>query len=199
MRLPETTAGLRAAVSALIAGDDPLIRAGLALLLRDRADVVVRTQPPTDVVARDLGPLGLLGPDPPLVPTLALVPDARSAAAAIDQGYRGALSRAATGDRLAAALVAVAYDLQVVDNGFTDAWIRPLSPDEPVASGPLTPREHEVLILLGEGLSNRRIARRLGVSEHTAKFHVAEVLARLGARNRTDAVVRAARQGLLSF
>ena len=199
MRLPETTAGLRAAVSALIEGDDPLVRAGLAALLRDRTDVVVHDRLPVDVAARDLGPLGLLGPDAPQRRTLALVPDGRSAAAALDQGYQGALSRSATGDRLAAALVAVAHDLQVLDASFRSALGRAPSPDEPVASGPLTPREHEVLILLGEGLSNRRIARRLGFSEHTAKFHVAEVLARLGARNRTDAVVRAARQGLLSF
>ena len=58
----------------------------------------------------------------------------------------------------------------------------------------LTPREHEVLESLARGLSNREIAERLGVSEHTAKFHVASILAKLGAANRADAVGRALRK-----
>lgn len=63
---------------------------------------------------------------------------------------------------------------------------------------PLTPREREVLDLLADGLSNKGIAARLGISEHTAKFHVASVLAKLGAANRADAVRRGVRRGLVS-
>lgn len=73
--------------------------------------------------------------------------------------------------------------------------------DEDVA-GPaetLTPREREVLELLASGLSNRAVAARLGISEHTAKFHVASVLAKLGAANRADAVRRALRRGLVTL
>lgn len=61
----------------------------------------------------------------------------------------------------------------------------------------LTPREAEVLGLLAEGLSNKLIADRLKVSDHTAKFHVNSILNKLGAETRTEAVVLAARRGLL--
>ena len=74
--------------------------------------------------------------------------------------------------------------------------MRPL----PVADAlvePLTPREAEVLQLLAEGLTNRRIAERLGISEHTAKFHVNAILGKLGARSRSEAIAQAARLGLL--
>jgi DNA-binding NarL/FixJ family response regulator len=64
---------------------------------------------------------------------------------------------------------------------------------------PLTPREQEVLELLAEGLSNRSIAARLAISEHTVKFHVSSICAKLGADNRTDAVRRAVRQGLITL
>jgi DNA-binding CsgD family transcriptional regulator len=59
----------------------------------------------------------------------------------------------------------------------------------------LTPRELEVLALLAEGASNKVIARRLGISVHTAKFHVASLLDKPDAVGRTDAVAHAARRG----
>jgi len=73
-----------------------------------------------------------------------------------------------------------------------------------VASGfsrtePLTPREIQVLELLAEGLPNKAIAARLGVSDQTVKFHVAAISGKLGASNRTDAVRRAVRRGLISL
>lgn len=60
----------------------------------------------------------------------------------------------------------------------------------------LTPRELEALRLLAEGLPNKTIASRLGISEHTAKFHVNSILSKLGAQSRTEAVTRATRLGL---
>ena len=63
---------------------------------------------------------------------------------------------------------------------------------------PLTAREIEVLELLAEGLSNKAIAARLDISDQTVKFHVASICGKLGAANRTDAVRRAIRQGLIS-
>ncbi len=64
---------------------------------------------------------------------------------------------------------------------------------------PLTPREIEVVELLAEGLSNKAIAARLGISDQTVKFHVASICGKLGAANRTDAVRRAVRRGLVSL
>ena len=60
----------------------------------------------------------------------------------------------------------------------------------------LTAREHDVLALLAEGLPNKAIAHALGISDQTVKFHVAAIIAKLGAANRTDAVRRAIRRGL---
>jgi DNA-binding CsgD family transcriptional regulator len=64
---------------------------------------------------------------------------------------------------------------------------------------PLTAREIEVLTLLAEGASNKLIARRLGISVHTAKFHVGQLLDKLDATGRTDAVAHAARLGVLQL
>ena len=64
---------------------------------------------------------------------------------------------------------------------------------------PLTTREVEVLERLAEGLSNRGIAEQLRISDQTVKFHVASVMAKLGAANRTDAVRRAVREGLVTL
>ena len=64
---------------------------------------------------------------------------------------------------------------------------------------PLTSREIEVLELLTEGLSNKAIAARLGISDQTVKFHVSSIRGKLGAANRTDAVHRAIRRGLVAI
>jgi DNA-binding NarL/FixJ family response regulator len=64
---------------------------------------------------------------------------------------------------------------------------------------PLTSREIQVLTLLAEGLPNKAIASRLGISDQTVKFHVAAVSGKLGAANRTDAVRRAVRRGLIAL
>ena len=61
----------------------------------------------------------------------------------------------------------------------------------------LTPREREVLALMAEGASNKSIARQLGISVHTAKFHVGSLLEKLDATGRTDAVAHAARRGVI--
>ena len=64
---------------------------------------------------------------------------------------------------------------------------------------PLTPREIEVLELLAEGLPNKAIALRLRISDQTVKFHVSSISAKLGAKNRTDAVRLAVRRGLVTL
>jgi DNA-binding NarL/FixJ family response regulator len=71
--------------------------------------------------------------------------------------------------------------------------------DEAGFEEPLTAREVQVLELLAEGLPNKAIAARLGISDQTVKFHVASIAGKLGAANRTDAVRRAVRRGLITL
>ena len=71
--------------------------------------------------------------------------------------------------------------------------------DQEIIDEPLTPREVQVLELLAEGLPNKTIAARLGISDQTVKFHVSSISGKLGAANRTDAVRRAVRRGLITL
>ena len=102
-------------------------------------------------------------------------------------------------DRLAALIAAVA-GLQLAGPGeaadVSVVLARPLAP-APDADLALTPRELEVLALLAEGASNKTIARRLGISVHTAKFHVGSLIDKLDAVGRTDVVAHAARLGVI--
>ena len=72
-------------------------------------------------------------------------------------------------------------------------------PDDDEPQEALTPREVQVLELLAEGLANKTIADRLGISDQTVKFHVAAILGKLGVANRTEAVRAAARRGLIAM
>ena len=77
------------------------------------------------------------------------------------------------------------------------ALVTPQPPTRPDPDAALTPREREVLELMAEGASNKMIARALGISVHTAKFHVGSVIDKLDATGRTDAVAQAARLGVI--
>jgi DNA-binding CsgD family transcriptional regulator len=110
-----------------------------------------------------------------------------------------AIADAALADRLAALLAGVP-GLRLVGAGETaDAAVVHSAAAAPAADGdvPLTPRELEVLALLAEGASNKMIARRLGISVHTAKFHVGSLIDKLDATGRTDVVAHAARLGVI--
>jgi DNA-binding CsgD family transcriptional regulator len=108
---------------------------------------------------------------------------------------------AALADRLAAVLAGVPGLRLVGGNETADAVIVLPTDASPAADGevPLTPRELEVLSLLAEGASNKTIARQLGISVHTAKFHVGSLLDKLDAVGRTDAVAHAARLGVINL
>jgi DNA-binding NarL/FixJ family response regulator len=85
-----------------------------------------------------------------------------------------------------------------------EAMLLPAGPpapsgDDPTGIEPLTAREIDVLEVVSEGLSNKAIAERLGISVETVKFHLASIMGKLGAANRTDAVRRAARAGLVTL
>ena len=200
----------------LVVSSDPLARTGLALLLRDQDDLTVSGQvapdedwpPPGDNAAPHVGvwDLGLnlrsgleelraLGSEgPPIVAIVADEVDAREALAA---GARGVLSRNADGDRLAAALRAVSLGLVVLDDTFAAAVLRSAPTVAQELPESLTPRELEVLQLLAQGLPNKLIAQRLGISDHTAKFHVNAILGKLEVQSRSEAIVQAVRLGLV--
>jgi DNA-binding NarL/FixJ family response regulator len=111
---------------------------------------------------------------------------------AVRRGYAGGLLPSFSGAKLHAAIEAVMHGLVCMDGGgdavptFDDE-----ADAEPLAE--LTVREAEVLQQLMTGASNKEIARRLDISVHTAKFHVASIVGKLGASGRTDAVARALR------
>jgi len=111
-------------------------------------------------------------------------------------GLRAALPLRATPDELDGALRAVQAGLLVVH---PEAVTSPMvTPAHGATRVPLTSREREILELIAEGANNRRIAVRLAISRHTVKFHVASILAKLGAGSRTEAVALALRAGLLA-
>lgn len=100
-------------------------------------------------------------------------------------------------DRLALILADVPGIALVAEGEGVDATIASAASLEPAEDDPLTPREREVLGLLVEGAPNKAIARRLGISPHTAKLHVRSPIDKLDATGRTDAVAHAARLGVI--
>ena len=197
----------------LVVSHDPLARAGLAALLEQQpgCDVVGRVaddevhgpalevyQP--DVLVWDLGwnsvpgleRMGEIPEDAP--PVLALVADETQADGARAAGARGVLLRGTDAGVMLPALTAVARGLVVLDPSLAARATTPRSSDP---APDLTPRERQALSLLAEGLPNKTIASRMGISEHTVKFHVNSILGKLGAQSRTEAVTRATRLGLI--
>ena len=183
----------------LLVSSDPLVRAGLAgLLAASSTGVTVEAGAPVDAVVWDTAsaPPPPLGPGAP--PVLALVRGEQDGRAALSRGAAGAVLRTADAETLRAALLAVARGLVVIEHGF--GALLPAPEPRPAANAEaFTPREREVLALLARGLSNRNIADALEISAHTAKFHVNSILQKLGVERRTEAVVRAARMGLVTL
>lgn len=193
----------------LVVADDALARAGLrsvaeraGLRVTEEADadeVGPRQLDGADAVAWDAGASGSLEPlraAAARLPVLALPWSSDQARDALAAGARGVLSRERLEEQLGPAVDSALAGLLVVDESFAEALLRP-----PAAAGalvePLTPRESQVLQLLAEGLTNRALGERLGISEHTAKFHVNAIMGKLQARTRAEAIAQAARLGLL--
>ena len=128
-------------------------------------------------------------------------PSSESIADALRDGVKSILLSGLTGTELVTAIEAAAAGFVVLDEHGAEAILG--SPtfatgiDSKPLIEPLTPREIEVLRLLAVGLGNKEIAARLEISEHTAKFHVASILSKLGAASRTEAVTLGIRHGLV--
>ena len=133
------------------------------------------------------------------IPVLLLMdaPNSALVTPALRAGIRGAIPSDATPQEIESAVHAVSAGLVVTTPAFlAEIWPEPQTFAEELAE-PLSSRELEVLDLLAEGLSNKLIAHRLNISEHTVKTHVASIFAKLGASSRTEAVSQAIRRGLV--
>ena len=120
-------------------------------------------------------------------------------AEALRSGVRAILPRDATSEEIRAAIQAAAMGLVVLHSAAFDALLSPiperseLEPSDQI----LTPREIEVLRMIAAGLGNKEIASKLTISEHTVKFHISSIFAKLGASSRTEAVTLGIRRGLI--
>lgn len=119
---------------------------------------------------------------------------------AYQSGVRAVMPRDAGAAEIAAAIESVANGLAVVTAEDMEALFPAshMSLEEELAVGePLTPRETEVLAMLAEGAGNKQIATLMRISEHTVKFHVSSILAKLGVASRTEAVARGFKEGFI--
>jgi DNA-binding NarL/FixJ family response regulator len=205
-------------IRVLIAAPTPALRAGLRALvatteLQIAGVVATLAAPDLDIADVDvvlLADAALLEeaariiPDNARVALLLLADDDRAATLlrALPLAGWGILPLESSPAELQAALAAVANGLVTLPLPLAEQL---LSQRGPVAvpsldrADPLTAREREVLQLVSQGLSNKLIARELQVSEHTVKFHVSSIFAKLGASSRTEAISRGARQGLITL
>lgn len=211
--LPSTRRPVQAAIPVAIVSDDPLVVAALRARLASAAELwlvqdpslagVVVWDPPT--LAHGELPMLPIEPradaEPPAV--VALVGETTDPMPLLAVGVRGLVSRDVDAGRLRATILAAQLGLSVLDEDPADAIVAAWSPPRDAAAprepDRLTPREREVLGLLADGLSNRAIGTRLGISAHTVKFHVDALLDKLAARSRTQVVVKAVREGLLEL
>ena len=192
-------------IKVVLLTDDSLLRAGLSSLLAQLGSIDVVDREHAEVALWDAGvdaskTLARLTELRTLpMPVVAVVGDAAHVAPALAAGARGVVLRDSVGPGIHAALAAVRSGLTVMDTALASSLVpnHVHRPTEGKGRGELTEREKQVVQLLSEGLSNKLIADRLGISDHTAKFHVNGVMMKLGSSTRTEAVVEAMRRGLV--
>lgn len=125
-------------------------------------------------------------------------PTAATIAAALRAGIRALLPRDIAPAALISSLHAAYHGLVLLPSDQFPALLPARLQQEPAATDePLTARELEILRMLAEGDGNKQIAARLGISEHTVKFHVASIMSKLHSGTRTEAVTRAIRKGMI--
>jgi DNA-binding NarL/FixJ family response regulator len=207
-------------VAIAIVSTDPVLRRDLAQVLRgepmitavsvvDDPDAVMTDQDQLGVILVDalsrkqLADLQIQDGKLAIIALLDGADDVQTSRDALQAGARAILSRSAGGEEIVATIKAVMGGLAVLpyelaQTLFDGGSLGGESMDRvDRAHARLTPRELEVLTAMADGASNKVIARRLGISVHTVKFHVAGILAKLRADSRTEAVMRAAQLGLV--
>ena len=194
----------------LVVASSPVARAGFEALLRsggvvevigsvaawneysgEEPDVILADWENGDELSREISD------GPPEAPWVLVADDPALAgiAEALRSGVRAVLPRNASASQIVAAIEAAAEGFVVLQPGDLDGLL--VNPQPASLAEPLTPREVEVLGMLAEGNSNKSIAHRLGISEHTVKFHVTSIMGKLNAGSRTEAVTQGIRQGLI--
>jgi DNA-binding NarL/FixJ family response regulator len=182
-------------------GDPELARRVRAMLTERRGFDIVAADAGSrpDVLITDT--LEDLAPGSTGTEAVVVFTDVPGAADALRIGATAVLSAAADASAVRAAVCSAAAGLTTLSAEFRcqlfDGRDGREPDEEEDAPAVLTARELQVLQLLVEGASNKAIARRLGITPHTVKFHVAAIAGKLGASGRTDAVAKAVRQGLV--
>jgi two-component system, NarL family, response regulator YdfI len=209
-------------IRVLIGANSEVVRAGLAsLLTADRMFQVVGTFSLDTALTRfeDLEPgvvlLDLEAPPDesmsaaiesggvPVTSVLVILTEdpENMAAEVLTSGARAILPRDATPEEIVVAIQAAAAGLVALHPDVFDFMLSRFRPGRQSELDPssqiLTPREIEVLRMIAEGLGNKEIASRLGISDHTVKFHISSIFVKLGASSRTEAVTVGIRQGLI--
>lgn len=198
-----TRAGLEAIVRAdprFETAENPVRTADLFSAMRESAPDAILLDTSHTSIARGLPGVSAL----PAAPALVVLVDSMRRAdilRALQSGARAVLWRESHPREITAALQAAHDGLTVFSPEILELLL-PASaelagPDDLPPGEPLTAREIDVLSLLAEGAGNKEIAARLHISEHTVKFHVSSILAKLGASTRTEAVTRGYKEGLI--
>jgi DNA-binding NarL/FixJ family response regulator len=184
------------AVTVVGVTDDP--SAMLRLIDQDHVDAVLADVPPREQLDD-----WRIGHNQTAFMVLVDGADEENSLEALYAGAPAILPRSAERNEISLAIKAVINGLAVLPRELLATLINGASPVDELLDridagrAPLTPHELEVLAAMAGGASNKAIARRLGISFHTAKFHVAAILAKLDADSRTEAVTRAAQLGLV--
>ena len=213
------SAVVRAGLVALIGADERFEVLGSYPTVREALDDVELAERPADLIIAELGEIssnevfelatiteGIETAGPAVV---AFIPawQQKSVASLLRSGVSAVLTTTATAEEILAAVEAALAGLVVLPRDALDIFeeappTQEANHDsatlyrEPLTET-LTPRERQILELMAEGLGNKEIAWRLQISEHTVKFHVSSILAKLDASSRTEAVTQGLRRGLL--
>jgi len=178
-----------------VSAPNPVLKEGLEAVVAGAPGLALTERRP-DVVLTSLAREDLSGQAVRSAP-LVLLGDPGWTAELFRLGVRALLPPDASSSEIVAAVEAAAAGLAVIEPSELESLIGEPAVQPVAEPGPLTARELEVLRMLADGAANKTIAWQLQISEHTVKFHVAQILAKLNAGTRTEAVTLGIRKGLI--